>query len=309
VTNVRPVSTSQRLCHTPSTVITPLYLKQRTFRLHPFGQLLDPILDETRAEVARRRDRVPVADLEKLAAEHTPRGFAQALREASAHGPAIIAELKKASPSKGIIRADFDPQFLAVDLERSGATALSVLTDEPYFQGSLRNLEIASAATKIPCLRKDFIVDEYQIVEARAHRADAILLIAGALGYGYLHYFTMIAHGYKLDVLVEVHTAEELDKVKDIGADAYGVNNRDLNTFEVRLETSLELAEKLPPNAVHVAESGIRTAADIRALRNAGFHAFLIGESLMRQPQPGTALETLLRSVDQAPAEILTEQN
>jgi indole-3-glycerol phosphate synthase len=258
--------------------------------------------------VAQRRDRVPLPELERLSAQHTPRGFVRALRAASANRPAIIAELKKASPSRGLIRPDFDPQSLAVDLECSGAAALSVLTDEPFFQGSLRNLEIASAATKIPCLRKDFIVDEYQIAEARAHRADAILLIAAALGYGYLDYFTMIAHGYGLDVLCEVHTAEEIDLVKDLGCDAYGVNNRDLKTFEVRLETSLELAEQLPPNAVRVAESGIHTAADIQTLRKAGFHAFLIGESLMRQPQPGAALEALLRSVDQTPAEILTEQ-
>jgi indole-3-glycerol phosphate synthase len=272
--------------------------------LHPFGQRLDPIFDRTRADVARRIEQVPVEELKKLAAQHTPRGFARALREASAKGPAVIAELKKASPSKGVIRPDFDPQSLAVDLERSGAAALSVLTDEPFFQGSLRNLEIASAATRLPCLRKDFIVHEYQIVEARAHRADAILLIAGALGYGCLYYFTAIAHSYGLDVLCEVHTAEELDKVRDIGADLYGVNNRDLTTFDVRLETSLELAEKLPPDTVHVAESGIHTAADLRLLRSAGFHAFLIGESLMRQPQPGSALASLLRSVDEPTPEV-----
>ena len=276
--------------------------------LHPFGQLLDPILDETRAEVARRRERIPLADLQVRAKQHTPRGFARALREASAKGPAIIAELKKASPSKGLIRPDFDPHSLAQDLERAGTAALSVLTDEPFFQGSLHNLEIASAATSLPCLRKDFIVDEYQIVEARAHRADAILLIAGALGYGYLDYFTIIAHSYGLDVLCEVHTLEELEKVREIGCDLYGVNNRDLKTFEVRLETSLQLASQLPPNAVHVAESGIHTAADIRLLRNAGFDAFLIGESLMRQPQPGAALQDLLRSVDPSPAETLTRQ-
>jgi indole-3-glycerol phosphate synthase len=271
--------------------------------------LLIPILDQTRADVARRRERVPVAELEKRAAEHTPRGFARALREASLQGPAIIAELKKASPSKGLIRPDFDPQPLAADLERNGAAALSVLTDEPFFQGSLQNLAIASAATKIPCLRKDFIVDEYQIVEARAHGADAILLIAGALGHGYLDYFTIIAQKkYGLDVLCEVHTLEELEKVRGLGCAAYGVNNRDLNTFEVRLETSLALAAELPPDAVHVAESGIRTGADLRTLRSAGFHASLIGESLMRQPQPGAALAALLHSVDQAPAEILTEQ-
>ena len=279
----------------------PLYLNQRTIRLHPFGQRLDPILEQTRAEVARRRERVPLRALEELAEQHTPRGFARALRNASAKGPAIIAELKKASPSKGVIRPDFDPQALAIDLESAGAAALSVLTDEPFFQGSLANLEIASAATKIPCLRKDFIVDEYQIAEARAHRADAILLIASALGYGFLYYFTVIAHKYSLDVLCEVHTAEEAALVQDIGCDACGVNNRDLKTFEVRLETSLELAEKLPPRAVRVAESGIHTAADIQTLRNAGFDAFLIGESLMRQPKPGAALEGLLRSVNALP--------
>jgi indole-3-glycerol phosphate synthase len=248
--------------------------------------------------VARRRDRVSAAELEKRAAEHTPRGFARALRETSVNSPAIIAELKKASPSKGLIRPDFDPRTLAVDLECAGATALSVLTDEPFFQGSLQNLEVASAATRIPCLRKDFIVDEYQLIEARAHGADAILLIAAALSYGYLHYFTMMAQRrYGLDVLCEVHTADEIELVRDIGCDAYGVNNRDLKTFDVRLETSLELADRLPSSAVRVAESGIHTAADIHKLRNAGFHAFLIGESLMRQAQPGAALEELLRSV------------
>jgi len=280
-----------------------LYSKQRVFLLH-----LERILAQTRADVARRRERVSRTELEKLAAEHTPRGFAHALRSASANGPAIIAELKKASPSKGLIRPDFDPQSLAADLENAGAAALSVLTDEPFFQGSLHNLEMASAATKIPCLRKDFIVDEYQIIEARAHGADAILLIAAALPFGPLDYFTIIAHSYGLDVLCEVHTAEELEVVRDLGCDAYGVNNRDLKTFDVRLETSLELAGQLPPTALRVAESGIHTAADIQKLRSAGFHAFLIGESLMRQPQPGAALATLLHSFQQTPAEILTEQ-
>ncbi len=280
---------SGRASDSPALVrsIASLYWIQRVFLLH-----LERIIAQTRADVALRRERVSAAELEKRAAEHTPRGFARALREASAQGPAIIAELKKASPSKGLIRPDFDPQTLAVDLERGGATALSILTDEPFFQGSLQNLEIASAATRIPCLRKDFIVDEYQLVEARAHRADAILLIAAGLGFGYLHYYTMIAQQrYGLDVLCEVHTAEEIELVRDIGCNACGVNNRDLKTFDVRLETSLELVDKLPPDAVRVAESGIHTAADIQKLRSAGFHAFLIGESLMRQPRPGAALK------------------
>ena len=280
----------------PGQLNPPLYWRREDLRLHPFGQKLDPILNETRAEVARRRERVSIEKMKELAQQHTPRGFARAVRRASARGPAIIAELKKASPSKGLIRADFDPQTLALDFERAGAAALSVLTDEPFFQGSLRNLEIASESTTLPCLRKDFIVDEYQIYEARAHRADAILLIASALGYGYLEYFTILAHTYGLDVLCEVHTGEELEKVRDLGCDLYGVNNRDLNTFAVRLETSLELAEKLPANAIHVAESGIHSAADIHVLRSAGYDAFLIGESFMRQPNPGAALEELLRA-------------
>ena len=257
---------------------------------------LDRILAQTRADLARRRGGAPFAQLEKAAAAHTPRGFARALRKAAATGPAIIAELKKASPSRGLIRADFEPASLARNLESGGAAALSVLTDEPFFQGSLANLEAASAATRLPCLRKDFIVDEYQIIEARAHRADAILLIAAALTEAELARLTAAAHDHHLDVLCEVHTAEELARVRDLGCDAYGVNNRDLRSFEVRLETSLDLAAQLPSTAVRVAESGIHTAADLARLHEAGFHACLIGESLMRQPDPGAALAALLGS-------------
>jgi len=260
---------------------------------------LDRILAQTRADLALRRERTPLADLERRAAAHTPRGFAAALRRASASGAAVIAELKKASPSKGLIRADFDPDSLARGFASAGAAALSVLTDDPFFQGSLRNLEIASAATTIPCLRKDFIVDEYQIVEARAHRADAILLIAAALTDPELASFTAAAHEQSLDVLCEVHTAEELARVRDLGCDCYGVNNRDLRTFEVSLTTSLSLASHLPKNAVHVAESGIHTTADIQTLRAAGFHALLIGESLMRQSDPGVALSVLLSAASE----------
>ncbi len=269
---------------------------------------LERILTQTRATVAERRASVPFPDLERRAAQHKPRGFARALRIAAATGPAIIAELKKASPSKGLIRPDFDPQSLAAQLEQGGAAALSVLTDEPFFQGSLANLELASQATQIPCLRKDFIVDEYQILEARSHRADAILLIVAALTNAELTRFTAAAHQHELDVLCEVHTAEELARASDLGCDAYGVNNRDLRTFETRLETSVRLAAELPPQAVHVAESGIHTADDLRQLRSAGFHAFLIGESLMRQPQPGAALEALLRAAAQPFPEILVER-
>jgi indole-3-glycerol phosphate synthase len=264
---------------------------------------LERILEKTRATVAERRHLVPASELERRAGEHAPRGFARALREASLAGPAILAELKKASPSKGLIRPDFDPAALARSLEAGGAAALSVLTDEPFFQGSLRNLELASAAVTLPCLRKDFIVDEYQIVEARAHRADAILLIVAALSDAELRAFTESAHGYGLDVLCEVHTAEELSRVTGLGCDAYGVNNRDLKTFNVRLETSLELVDQLPAGAVRVAESGIHTSEHLERLRNAGFDAFLVGESLMRHADPGLALKNLLAGVPVAEAE------
>jgi indole-3-glycerol phosphate synthase len=260
---------------------------------------LSTILATTRVNLAVSKQNVPFAALERRAAEHRPRGWAAALRRQAAKGPAVIAEIKKASPSKGLIRADFDPEWLARRYRAGGAAALSVLTDEPYFQGSLRNLELASAAAPLPCLRKDFTIDEYQIVEARAHRADAILLIAAALSAEELKRFAADAHGLALDVLVEVHTADELDAVLDAlgesGADAIGVNNRDLRTFEVNPETSLRLVERIPTSVVRVTESGISTAQDIGRLRDAGFDAFLIGESLMRQADPGDALAEILK--------------
>jgi indole-3-glycerol phosphate synthase len=257
---------------------------------------LDRILATTRATVAASRAKVSIGELEQRAAQHTPRGWARALRTRANAGPAIIAELKKASPSKGLIRADFDVDWLARRYEAGGAAALSVLTDEPFFQGSLRNLELASAAVSIPCLRKDFTIDEYQILEARAHFGDAILLIAAALTDEEVLRFTRAAHALELDVLCEVHTGEELDRLLSLGEtpDAIGVNNRDLRTFEVRLETSLELVERIPASVVRVAESGISAPADLARLRSAGFDAFLIGESLMRQPDPAVALQALL---------------
>jgi indole-3-glycerol phosphate synthase len=262
---------------------------------------LDTILALTRATVAAAKGLVPVAELERRAARHRPRGWAGALRRQAAAGPAVIAEIKKASPSKGLIRADFDVEWLARRCRAGGAAALSVLTDEPFFKGRLRNLELASAATPLPCLRKDFIVDEYQIVEALAHRADAILLIVAALSNAEMKRFAGTALGLELDVLVEVHTGEELDRVLDAlgetGAKAIGVNNRDLKSFAVRLETSLELVERIPAGVVRVAESGISTAEDLGRLRAAGFDAFLIGESLMRQSDPGAALAGLLAGV------------
>lgn len=264
---------------------------------------LETILAATRATVAASKARTPQAELERRAARHRPRGWAEALRRHAAKGPAVIAEIKKASPSKGLIRADFDVEWLARRYRAGGAAALSVLTDEPYFQGSLRNLELASDSTPLPCLRKDFIVDEYQIVEARAHRADAILLIVAALSDAELRHLAQVATGFSLDVLVEVHTAEELDRLLDAlgpGVDAIGVNNRDLRTFHVAQETSLALVGRIPAGSVRVTESGISTAEDILRLRAAGFDAFLIGESLMRQADPGAALTELLAATSVA---------
>jgi indole-3-glycerol phosphate synthase len=267
--------------------------------------ILTAILASTRNTVALAKKRVPLAELERRATIHRPRGWAGALRLKAATGPAVIAEIKKASPSKGLIRADFDVEWLARRYRAGGAAALSVLTDEPYFQGSLRNLDLASAAVPLPCLRKDFMVDEYQIVEARAHRADAILLIAAALSDAEMLHLSEVAKGFSLDVLVEVHTGEELDRVLDTlgesGADAIGVNSRNLKTFDVRLETALALVERIPASVVRVAESGISTAEDICRLRQAGFDAFLIGESLMRQADPGTALAALLAGTGTKP--------
>ena len=266
---------------------------------------LETILAATRSTVAAARVRVPLAELERRAFAHQPRGFAAALRQQAAAGPAVIAEIKKASPSKGLIREDFDVEHLARSYHGGGAAALSVLTDEPFFQGSLRNLELASAAAPLPCLRKDFTVDEYQILEARAHRGDAILLIAAALTDAEVKRFAMAARSLQLDVLVEVHTADEVDRVLDTlgetGADAIGVNNRDLKTFDVNLGTSLELVERLPAGTLRVAESGISSAEDLARLRAAGFDAFLIGQSLMRQADPGAALAAMLARASWGP--------
>jgi indole-3-glycerol phosphate synthase len=257
---------------------------------------LPEILAHTRTVVAERKTAADFRALERAAAEHRPRGFARALRvKSQAEGVAVIAELKKASPSKGLIRADFDAALLAPMMEAGGAAVLSVLTDERFFQGSLENLRRASAVVQIPCLRKDFMVDEFQVLEARANGADAILLIVAALEDRDLRVLRQSARGFGLDVLCEVHDAEELDRALALDCECVGVNSRDLRTFEVSLERACELAERLPKSAVRVAESGIHTAADMRQLRAAGYEAFLIGESLMRQEHPGEALKRLLQ--------------
>jgi indole-3-glycerol phosphate synthase len=255
---------------------------------------LPEILAHTRTIVAERKATADLQALEKAAAAHTPRGFAKALRAKAQSGPAIIAELKKASPSKGLIRPDFDPAVLAPQMEAGGAAVLSVLTDEKFFQGSLEILRQASAAVQIPCLRKDFMVDEFQVLEARANAADAILLIVAALSDLELRTLRDSARQHGLDVLCEVHDREELDRALALDCECVGVNSRDLRTFEVSLDRACELAAHLPASAVRVAESGIHTPADMQRLLAAGYEAFLIGESLMRKPHPGDALAHLL---------------
>lgn len=255
---------------------------------------LPEIMAHTRALVTKRKASADVRVLERQAAEHTPRGFARALRAKAEHGPAIIAELKRASPSKGLIRENFAPAALAYELEAAGAAVLSVLTDEKFFHGSLENLRLASHATVLPCLRKDFMVDTFQVLEARANGADAILLIVAALNDAELRTLREEARRSGLDVLCEVHDREELERALTLECECIGVNSRDLRTFQVSLARAVELAPLLPETAVRVAESGIHTAADMQQLRAAGYDAFLIGESLMRQSSPGDALRALL---------------
>lgn len=255
---------------------------------------LEQIVAGVRQRVSRPKSQQQFAEMGRRATHHLPRGFSAALRRASKTGPAIIAELKRASPSRGIIRGSFHPSVLAAELAQAGATALSVLTEEEHFHGSLANLMEASVAVELPCLRKDFIVNEYQVLEARAHSADAILLIVAALSDSELRTLRDAAQRYGLDVLCEVHDVDELQRALDIGFDTIGVNNRNLRTFEVSLDTAERLAELLPANAVKVAESGIHTGEDLRRLRNAGYDAFLVGESLMKAEHPGDALKELL---------------
>jgi indole-3-glycerol phosphate synthase len=269
--------------------------------------VLDRIVAATRVRVAEARRGADLRELERRAEQHVPRGFRRALEnphpvsaknaETRMGHPriAVIAELKKASPSKGLIRAEFDPAALARELEGAGAAALSVLTDEEFFQGSLGNLRAASGAVRIPCLRKDFMVDEFQMLEARANSADAVLLIVAALTDGELRTLAAAARARGLDVLCEVHDAAELGRAVDAGCDLIGVNSRDLRTFQVDLGTAFALAEKIPAGVVRVAESGIHSADDVARLRAAGYDAFLVGESLMRAERPAEALRELVR--------------
>jgi indole-3-glycerol phosphate synthase len=255
---------------------------------------LDEILAATRVRVAAVREQADISAMEKAAAAHTPRGFRKRLQAMAQLGPAIIAELKKASPSRGVLRGTFPVGLTANQLARSGASALSVLTDEKFFQGSLANLLEASAATELPCLRKDFILDDFQVLEARANHADAILLIMAALDDATYRRLLDRARAYDLDVLCEVHSHEELKRALDGGADIVGVNSRDLKTFHVSLHTLLDIAESIPGHVLKIAESGIEKGSDIRDLHGAGYQAFLIGEALMRAEDPGKKLQQLL---------------
>jgi indole-3-glycerol phosphate synthase len=236
----------------------------------------------------------PVAEWEQRAERHREgrRDFRNALIR---RGPAIIAEIKKASPSKGLLAADFDPPRIAAEYSEGGAAALSVLTDEEFFQGSLADLEGARRAVALPVLRKDFTIAPEHILEAAAHGADAVLLIAAILTEKETRDFREAAARFGMAALVEVHNRRELDMAVASGSDLIGVNNRDLTTFEVSLETSLRLAEHFPDGPVRVSESGIHDADDIATLRAAGYSAFLVGEHLMKSGDPAAALKKLVR--------------
>jgi indole-3-glycerol phosphate synthase len=256
--------------------------------------VLDKILGRTRALLAEQQAMLPLELVQAVAAEAAPpRSFAGALSRKGHVN--VISEYKRRSPSKGAIREDLSPQDVAQAYAAAGAAALSVLTDQEFFGGHLDHLTAARGATELPAIRKDFVVDAYQIWEARAAGADAILLIVAALADAELSGLLAEAKKASLDVLVEVHDAEELARAVAAGASIIGVNNRNLKTMEVKLETSLELLPRIPAAAVKVAESGIKTGADIKRLRTAGFDAFLIGEHLMLSPKPGEALSSLIR--------------
>ena len=260
---------------------------------------LDEIIAATRLRVEKAKSSEDVRKLEEWARAHRPRGFRAALIERSRNGAAVIAELKKASPSRGVIRESLPVAQLAKELEQAGASALSVLTEPQFFQGSLANLAEASRAARLPCLCKDFVLDSFQILQARAHRADALLLIAAALSRAELLNLYRTARELELDVLCEVHNDGELEHALGAGCDLIGVNSRDLRTFQVDRNNLLRLASKLPKNAVRVAESGISSAAEMRELAAAGYQAFLIGESLMRAESPGVALRELITAFNQ----------
>lgn len=258
------------------------------------GNILARIVEARRQAIVRRQRVLPLAVLKMTVAKKASplRDFSGALSRSGSTN--IIAELKKASPSRGLLREDFQPATLAPALEAAGAAALSVLTEEDFFQGSLAHLKEARKACGLPVLRKDFIVDPWQVWEARAAEADSFLLITAILSDESLGELLALGSELGMEALVEVHTREELKRALDAKARIIGVNNRDLTSFQVRLETSLELVEAIPDACVAISESGIRVRQDIERLREAGFDAFLIGEHLMTYPDPAAALRGLL---------------
>lgn len=255
--------------------------------------ILDDIIAFKKEELAETKRKAPLSEMRQRAVDEGPtRGFGRAL--SSGVDIRLIAEVKKASPSKGVIREDFDPVKIAGMYQESGAACLSVLTEKRFFQGDLVYLGRIREQVDLPLLRKDFIIDEYQVHEARASGADAILLIAACLERGQMQEYLGIAAGLGLDVLVESHTYKELDKSLLAGAILMGINNRNLMTFEVTLQTTLDLLKDIPDDRVVVSESGIRTRDDVVMLQKAGVDAILVGESLMREPDIGKKVKELL---------------
>jgi indole-3-glycerol phosphate synthase len=259
------------------------------------SDILERILATKRLEVAQAQTARPLASLRRDAEQRRDqRDFVGALRsKLAARLPAVIAEVKKASPSKGVLRADFDPAAIARSYAANGAACLSVLTDRDYFQGAPEYLAQARDASGLPALRKDFIVDAYQVVEARAMGADAILLIVAALTDAELREFEALAYALGMAVLVEVHDAAELDRALRLSTPLLGINNRNLRTFATTLDTTLALLPSIPADRIVVTESGILAPADVTRMRNAGVHAFLVGEAFMRAADPGAELARL----------------
>ena len=257
--------------------------------------VLEKIIRRKREEVTERRGRVGLAELETMAAAADPvRGFARRLQEQARNKqPAVIAEIKKASPSKGVLREDFVPADIARSYEAGGATCLSVLTDIDFFQGADDYLKQARAACKLPVIRKDFMVDPYQIIEARALGADCILLIVAALEDGQMAELADVAKAQNLDVLVEVHDGAELERALLLDTPLVGINNRNLHTFELSLETTLDLLPRIPRDRLAVTESGILHRADVELMEINQVYAFLVGEAFMRAEQPGVELQRL----------------
>ena len=257
--------------------------------------ILQKILEVKRTEVEKRKREVSLAELKQRLVQAPPiRPFAQAIRRQANEPIRLIAELKKASPSKGVFRDDFEPEAILRAYEKSPASALSILTDEPFFQGSLDNLLLARQLTTKPLLRKDFIVDEFQLYEARIYGADAVLLIVAALDESQLRDLLKLAMELNMDALVEVHTEDELEKALRAGAQIIGVNNRNLRTFEVDLNTTLKLRKLVPTDCIVVSESGIETREQVRRLEEAGVDAILVGETLVRSPDPTAKAKELL---------------